>query len=94
MHFITIHVEPNCILQYVPGKWSLIFDFMVLVLSAIRGKKKKKRISKDQLCRKNPDLFQLKLLSWCLDLPKPLSSTGSFYFWEKDHFQNYQIGLN
>lgn len=30
VHLITIHVEPDCLLQYVPGKCSLGFDLMVL----------------------------------------------------------------
>lgn len=36
-YLITIHVEPDCLLQYVSGKWSFGFDLTVLVLSAKTG---------------------------------------------------------
>ena len=40
MYLITIHVEPDCLLQHVPGKWSLRFDLMELVLSAETGEER------------------------------------------------------
>lgn len=39
MHIITIHVEPDYLLQHVPGECSLGFDFVILLLSAMAGKK-------------------------------------------------------
>lgn len=41
MYLITIHVEPDCLLQHVPGKWSLRFDLMELVLSAKTGEERR-----------------------------------------------------
>jgi len=39
VHIITINVEPDCLLQHVPGECSLGFDFVILLLSAMAGKK-------------------------------------------------------